>query len=50
MAKTSGGVRGGGSKSNSKQSRAIAVAEATIRNNKYETAVAYDSKGEFVAK
>lgn len=45
MAKTSGGVRGGGSKSNSKQSRAIAVAEATIRNNKYETAVAYDSKG-----
>lgn len=46
MAKTSGGVRGtGNGKSKSKQSMAIAVAEATIRQNKYETAVAYDSKG-----
>lgn len=46
MAKTSGGVRGSsGNKSNSKQSRAIAVAEATISRNKYETAIAYDSKG-----
>lgn len=43
MAKTSGGVRG--SKSNNKRDRAIAVAEETIRNNRYETAVAYDSKG-----
>ena len=44
MAKTSGGVRGGGGKPN-KQSRAIAVAEESIRYNRYETAVAYDSKG-----
>ena len=44
MAKTSGGVRGGSGKSN-KQSRAIAVAEESIRHNRYETAVAYDSKG-----
>lgn len=42
MAKTAGGVRGN---TNSKQSRAISVAESTIRQNRYETAVAYDSKG-----
>lgn len=42
MAKTAGGVR---ENTNSKQSRAISVAESTIRQNRYETAVAYDSKG-----
>ena len=46
MAKPSGGVRG--CKSNNKRDRAIAVAEGTIRNNRYETAVAYDSKGNFL--
>lgn len=45
MAKTSGGVRGGSGKKGGKQERAIAVAEGTIRSNKYETAVAYDNKG-----
>lgn len=46
MAKTSGGVRTfGKGKYRSKQSIAIAIAEETIRRNKYETAVAYDSKG-----
>ena len=45
MAKTSGEIRGGGGKNRSKQERAIAIAEETIRRNKYQTAVAYDSKG-----
>ena len=44
MAKTAGGVRGRGKPKN-KQDRAIAVAEGYIRRNRYETAVAYDSKG-----
>lgn len=44
MAKTSGGIRKGRN-NNNKQSRAIAVAEESIRYNRYETAVAYDSSG-----
>lgn len=47
MAKTAGGVRGvrGGSAKPNKQIRAIAAAEAYISRNRYETAVAYDNKG-----
>lgn len=46
MAKTAGGVRGQDrDKFKNKQGRAIAIAEETIRHNRHETAVAYDSKG-----